>query len=139
MALSLEKYLDPVEPEEAVPEYIYEDVDLGGESWNYRLFWNDRSERYQIDIWPTPEEALAEDETDKGGVTGKKLVPNYPIAWANTGRKPPNGSIMLLDTGDPQAREQCTYEGLGHRWKLCWIADDGVAATEDSIYTITVP
>jgi hypothetical protein len=139
MAYALESYLDPVEPEEQVPEYILEDVDLGGESWNYRLFWNDRSDRWQIDFWPTLTEELAEGVTDKGGVTGKRLVPNYPIGWAHTGRIPPNGFIMLLDTGDSSAAEQCTYEGLGHRWKLCWIADDGVPVVTTNPWTITVP
>ena len=110
MTLALDKYLDPVEPAEQVPSYIYEDVDLGGVSWNYRLFWNDRSERWQIDLWTSDLEKE---------IRGLKLVPNYPIAWANTGRNPVNGFIMLLDTGDPTAADQCTYDGLGWRWKLC--------------------
>jgi len=137
MALSLEKYLDPVEPDEQVPEYIYEDVDLGGESWNYRLYWEDRSARWYIYIWPTADEDLAEGETDRGGVSGKKLVPNFPIAWAHTGRRPPNGVIMLLDTGDPAAVAPCTFDGLGNRWKLCWLADDGVPASTDRPWVIT--
>jgi hypothetical protein len=130
MALTLEKYLDPVEPVEQVPEYTYEDIDLGGVSWNYRLLWNDRSERWQIYVWSS-------DGTKE--INGVKVVPNYPLMWAQTGRRPENGYIYLLDTGDDDGRDQCTYEGLGHRWKLCWLDDDGVAAAEDRPWSITVP
>ncbi len=129
MTLVLDKFLDPVDPRDQVPSYVYEDVDLGGVSWNYRLFWNDRSERWQIDIWTSD---LARE------IYGLKLVPNYAIAWANIGRNPEGGFIMLLDTGDPDAAEQCTYDGLGNRWKLCWITIDE-DAEEDRPWSITVP
>jgi hypothetical protein len=130
MTLQIDKYLDPVEPIEAVPSYLYEDVDLGGVSWNYRLYWNDRAERWHIDVYTS-------DGTK--AIYGKRLVPNYPLFWANTGRNPEGGYLMLLDTGDPNATEQCTYEGLGNQWKFCWLVDDGIAVAEDRPWSITVP
>jgi hypothetical protein len=133
MALELEKYLDPVEPVEQVQEYVYEDIDLGGESWNYRILWNDRAERWSIDVYDS------EEDDDQRRVNGTRLVPNWPINFNHTGRIPTNGFIMLLDAGDPAAAEPCTYEGFGHRWKLCWIADDGVDVEEDRPWSITVP
>jgi hypothetical protein len=129
MALVLEKYLDPVEPDEQVREYIYEDVDLGGVSWNYRLLWNDRSERWQIYVWSS-------DGTKE--INGVKVVPNYLLMQFQTGRRPENGYIMLLDTSDVEARDQCTYEGLGHRWKLCWVTWTE-EEEEDRPWSITVP
>lgn len=129
MSWNLDKYLDPVDPAEAVRSYIYEDIDLGGVSWNYRLLWNDRAERWTIDIWTSD---------DEKAIYGKRLVPNYALFWANTGRRPEGGFIYLLDTGDPDGAEQCTYEGLGNRWKLCWFVDGGADPSTES-YTITVP
>jgi hypothetical protein len=129
MALVLEKYLDPVEPDEQVREYIYEDVDLGGVSWNYRLLWNDRSERWQIYVWSSDGEKE---------INGVKVVPNYLLMQFQTGRRPENGYIMLLDTSDVEARDQCTYDGLGHRWKLCWVTWTE-EAEEDRPWSITVP
>ena len=116
MTLSIDKILDPFEPEVQVPEYIFEDVDLGGESWNYRLFWNDRAERWQIDVYNS-------DGTKR--VNGTRLVPNYFLNWRHTGRIPENGGLMLLDNGDPDGGDPCTYDELGFRWTLAWIVDDG--------------
>lgn len=130
MALKPEKVLDPYLPEEQVPEYEYNEVDLAGVAWNYRLFWNNRSERWQIDLWTSDGEKA---------VYGEKLVPNYPIAWAHTGRNPVGGRVMLWDTGDPDAREQCTYEGLGHRWLLVWAVDDGTDVDTPRPWSITLP
>lgn len=133
MAFELEKYLDPVEPVEQVREYVYEDIDLGGESWNYRLLWNVRAEAWSIDVYDS------EEGDAQRRVNGTRLVPNQPINFNHTGRIPVNGFIMLLDTGDPKAKDRCTYDGLGHRWKLCWIADDGEDIEEDRPWSITVP
>ncbi len=130
MTLQINRYLDPVDPDDQVPEYVYEDVDLGGVSWNYRLRWNDRAERWVLDVYNS-------DGTK--AIYGKRLVPNYPFNWAHTGRKPEGGVMMLLDTGDPDATDACTYEGLGNRWKLCWLVDDGEDATAARPWTITVP
>lgn len=129
MAFVIEKQLDPVEPAEQVPEYEYTDIDLGGESWNYRLFWNDRAERWQIDL-----------ENDDGrAIRGERLVPNYPIGWAHTGRRPSNGYLMLYDTADDDGRTQCTYEGLGNRWQLVWLEDDGTDAANVRPWSISLP
>ncbi len=130
MTLIIDKVLDPFEPVEAVREWIFEDLDLGGVSWTYRLHWNDRAERWSIDVY-----------TDDGekAIYGKRLVPNYPLFWANTGRRPEGGYLMLHDTGDPEAREQCTYEGLGYRWQLVWLVDDGLDADPVRPWTITAP
>ena len=133
MTLELDKYLDPVEPLEQVREYVYEDIDLAGESWNYRLLWNDRAERWSIDVYDS------EEGDAQRRVNGTRLVPNYPINWTHTGRIPTGGFIVLLDTADDTAKDPCTYDGLGHRWKLCWVSDDGVAADDDRPWTITVP
>lgn len=130
MAFIIDKILDPFEPEEQVPEYIFEDIDLGGVSWNYRLVWNDRAERWTMDIYDS-------DGTKR--VNGKRMVPNYPLFWAQTGRRPEGGYLMLLDTGDPTGREQCTYDGLGHRWQLVWLVDDGTDVAPDRPWSITVP
>jgi hypothetical protein len=130
MALIIDKILDPVEPAEAVREWIFEDIDLGGVSWNYRLYWNERAERWNIDVYSSD---------DTKAIRGKRLVPNYPLFWANTGRRPEGGYLMLQDTGDPEAREQCTYDELGFRWQLVWLVDDGLDAAEDRPWTITVP
>jgi hypothetical protein len=130
MTLQIDRYLDPVEPEETVPDYVFEDIDLEGVSWNYRLYWNDRAERWHIDVWTSD---------DSKAIYGKRLVPNYPLFWANTGRRPEGGYLILLDTGDPDATDQCTYEGLGHQWKLCWLVDDGVDTSTPENWTITVP
>lgn len=130
MTLEIDKYLDPVDPDDHVPEYVYEDLDLGGVSWNYRIFWNDRAERWNLDVWTS-------DGTK--AIYGKRLVPNYPLNWAHTGRRPEGGYMMLLDTGDPDGTDQCTYEGLGNRWRLCWLVDDGVDTTAARPWTITVP
>lgn len=130
MTLFIDKVLDPFEPVEAVPEWIFEDVDLGGVSWNYRIYWNDRAERYVIDVY---------DSDGIKAIRGKRLVPNYPLFWAHTGRRPEGGFLMLYDTGDPAAREQCTYEGLGYRWQLVWLVDDGEDTTPARPWSITVP
>lgn len=129
MGLVLDEIIGPDEPGEAVPEWELEDVELNGESWNLRLFWNDRSERWTIDM-------------EKGDETriqrGIKMVPNFPLGWHNTGREPEGVVLMLVDFGG-EGREACTYEGLGHRWKLCSFTDDGEADTTSSPYTFTVP
>lgn len=130
MTLIIDKILDPFEPVEAVREWIFEDVDLAGVSWNYRLIWNDRAERWDIDVY---------DSDGVKAIRGKRLVPNYPLFWANTGRRPEGGYLMLHDTGDPEAREQCTYEGLGYRWQLVWLVDDGLDAAVVRPWSITVP
>jgi hypothetical protein len=130
MTLVIDTILDPLEPLEQVPEYIFEDIDLGGVSWNYRLRWNDRAERWTIDVYSSDGEKA---------IYGKRLVPNYPLFWANTGRRPEGGYLMLYDTGDASAAEQCTYDGLGHRWQLVWLVDDGTDAPADRPWTITVP
>lgn len=130
MTYIIDKYLDPVDPEENVPSYIYEDVDLNEVSWNYRLYWNDRAERWAIDVYTS--------DGDKA-IYGKRMVVNYPLFWANTGRRPEGGYFMLYDTSDPTGSEQCTFEGLGNRWKLCWIVDDGLDAATPPPWTITVP
>ncbi len=130
MALIIDKVLDPVDPDENVPEYLFEDIDLGGESWNYRLRWNDRAERWTIDVYSS-------DGTK--AIYGKRLVPNYLLNWAHTGRRPEGGVMMLLDTGDPEADEACTFDGLGNRWKLVWLVDDGLTPAATRPWTITVP
>lgn len=130
MTQIIDRYLDPIEPEEQVPEYVYEDLDLGGVSWNYRLLWNDRAERWQLDVYTSDGEKR---------INGTRLVPNYALNYAHTGRRPEGGYMVLLDTGDPEAREQCTYDGLGHRWKLCWLVDDGTDVPPVRPWTITVP
>lgn len=130
MAWIIDKYLDPVEPEETVRSYVYEDIDLGGASWNYKVWWNERAERWSIDIWSS-------DGTK--AIYGKRLVPNWPIFGYNTGRNPENGIIVLYDTGDPAATDQCGYEELGHRWKLCWFVDDGTDAAETVPWSISTP
>ncbi len=130
MTLIIDKVLEPFEPVEAIREWIFEDLDLGGVSWTYRLLWNDRAERYTIDVYNS-------DGTK--AIYGKRLVPNYPLFWASTGRKPEGGYLMLYDTGDPQAREQCTYEGLGYRWQLVWLVDDGIDTSAPTPWSITVP
>ena len=130
MTYIIDKVLDPIEPVEQVPEYIFEDVDLAGVSWNYRLHWNDRAERWSLDVY---------DSDGTKEINGKRLVPNYPLNWAHTGRRPEGGYMMLHDTGDPEARDQCTYEGLGHRWQLVWIIEDGLNPDPARPWTITVP
>lgn len=130
MTLIVDRYLDPIEPDEQVGEYVYEDIDLAGVSWNYRLFWNDRAERWQMDVWTTD---LSKE------IRGKRLVPNYPLFWAHTGRRPVGGYLMLVDTSDQSAGDACTYDGLGWRWKLCWLTDDGVTVASTRPWTITVP
>jgi len=128
MAFIVERELEPIEPAEAVREYTYEDVDLGDESWNYRIWWNDRAERWNIDLWTSDGEKA---------IIGKRLVPNYPIGWANTGRKPSGGHLFLLDIGDETGDDACTYEGLGHRWRLSWVTGSPDPSTRP--WTITVP
>lgn len=130
MTLIIDKVLDPIEPAQQVPEWIFEDVDLGGVSWNYRLYWNDRAERWNIDVY---------DSEGVKAVRGKRLVPNYPLFWAQTGRRPEGGFLMLLDSGDPDARDQCTYDELGFRWQLIWLVDDGLDTDPVRPWTITVP
>jgi len=130
MTLEIDKYLDPIEPADVVPLYEYEDVDLSGASWNYRLHWNERAERWHIDIW---------NSDGSKAIYGKRLVPNYPLFWANTGRRPEGGVLMLIDTGDPTGGEQCTYDEIGHRWKLAWVVDDGTESASTDPWTITVP
>jgi hypothetical protein len=128
MTLQIDRYLDPLEPVDLAREYIYNDVDLAGVAWNYRLHWNDRAERWQLDVWTT-------DGTK--AIYGKRLVPNYPLLWAHTGRRPEGGDLVLIDTGDSTGAEQCTFDGLGWRWKLAWIVDDGVAAVSTRPWVIT--
>jgi hypothetical protein len=130
MAYIIDTILDPLEPIEQVREYVFEDIDLGGVSWNYRLHWNDRAERWHIDVYTS-------DGTK--AIHGKRLVPNFPLFFGNTGRRPEGGFLMLYDTGDVHAREQCTYEGLGHRWQLLWMVSDGEDDTPDRPWAITVP
>lgn len=136
MAFVPEIWLDPIQPDEQVQEYVYEDIDLGGESWNYRIFWNDRAERWQLDVYTSE---LGDDGKPVKAVYNTRMVPNYPLNANHTGRIPTGGVMVLLDTGDPVAREQCTYEGLGHRWEFCWLVDDGTDEPTESIYEITVP
>lgn len=130
MGYLIDQYLDPVDPVEAVREYIYEDIDLGGDSWNYRIYWNDRAERWVMDVYSSD---------GNKAVYGKRMVPNYPLFWANTGRRPEGGFIMLYDTGDPKGSEPCSYEGLGNRWKICWLVDDGSEVSSDRPWVITIP
>jgi hypothetical protein len=136
MTAVIDRILDPYLPEEQVQEYIFEDVDLGGESWNYRLFWNDRAERWQLDVWTSE---LGDDGKPTKAVYGTRAVPAYPLNFNHTGRIPPDGAMVLIDTADPSSRDQCTYDGLGHRWQLAWVIDDGVEEPDESIYVITVP
>lgn len=135
MAYVVDRILDPYLPGEQVQEYIFEDVDLGGESWNYRVFWNDRAERWQLDIYTSE---VGDDGKPSKAVYGTRVVPNWPLNANHTGRIPAGGVMVLLDTGDPKARDQCTYEGLGHRWQLAWLIDDGTDEPDESIYVITV-
>lgn len=72
-------------------------------------------------------------------IYGKRMVPNYPLFWGNTGRNPEGGYLMLYDTEDPDGTDQCTYDGLGNRWKICWLVDDGTDAATVRPWTITVP
>ena len=136
MTYQIDSYLDPVEPVEQVPEYVYEDVDLGGVSWNYRLFWNDRAEYWQLDLWTSD---VDEDGDPVSAIYGVRVVQMYPLCWANTGRRPLGGYLILVDEGDATGREPCTYDGLGWRWKLCWAVDDGLDEATVRPWTITVP
>jgi len=136
MTYRVDILLDPIEPDDRTQEYLFEDVDLGGESWNYRLFWNDRSERWQIDVYTSE---LGDDGRPVKAVYGTKLVPAYPINFNHTGNIPTGGLLVLLDTSDPDAREQCTYDGLGYRWLLAWLVDDGTTVPSTRPWVITVP
>ncbi|MGD8501317.1 MAG: hypothetical protein PVJ86_11760 [Phycisphaerales bacterium] len=130
MTYVLDEILSPDEPEEQANEWVLEDVDLEGVAWDLRIYWNDRAERWQLDM----------EEVDGDRVQrGIRMVPDFPLGYYNTGRQPLNVILVLLDFGDDEARDACTYEGLGYRWKLCVLTDDGTEETEDKGYTITVP
>jgi hypothetical protein len=122
--------LQPDEPVEAHPVWEYDDVELGGVAYHLRMRWNERQERWQLDI---------EAADSSRAVRGFKMVPNYPLGWRHTGRIPEGGFLMLVDMGDDEARAQCGYEDLGWRFKLLWIDDADVpAADTDRSWTITV-
>lgn len=128
MALVMDEIIGPDAPTEAVSEWILEDVDLGGVAWNLRLCWNDRAERWQLDM-----EQVDGDRAQYG----IRMVPNWPLGASNIGRQPEGVLLVLFDFGDDDARDQCTYEGLGHRWKLVTFVDDGVPVETERNWRVT--
>ncbi len=130
MGFVLDEVIGPDEPEEQAVEWIVEDVDLAGVAWDLRLYWNDRVERWQIDM-------VEVDGTR--AQYGIRMVPDFPLGWFNVGREPEGVILVLLDFGDDEAREQCTFEGLGYRWKLCTLVDDGEPVDDSRPWTITAP
>ena len=126
----LQDIIGPDEPPEPTPEWELQDVELDGEAWNLRLFWNDRAERWQMDM-------VSADGTR--AIYGTRMVPNWPLGWFNTGRAPRDVTLILMDFADDEARDACTYDGMGWRWKLCTLVDDGTPDTTDRNWTYYDP
>ena len=122
--------LEPYQPESFHPVWEFEAVELNDVAFGYRIHWNARQERYSIDVY-TPDRSR--------GMYGIKMVPNFPLGFKHTGRRPDGGYLMLVDqAGD--GSDPCGYEDLGHRFLLMWVdsADmTAVAASEN--WTITLP
>jgi len=72
-------------------------------------------------------------------ILGLRMVPNWPLGWFYTGRCPTGVVLVLMDFGDDEARDQCTYDGMGHRWKLCTLVDDGEPVVAEHNWTASVP
>ena len=130
MGLVLQDIIGPDAPASQSSEWVIDDVDLGGVAWNLRLFWNDRAERWQIDM---------EEVDGTRRILGLRMVPNWPLGWFYTGRCPTGVVLVLMDFGDDEARDQCTYDGMGHRWKLCTLVDDGEPVVAEHNWTASVP
>ena len=118
--------LPPIEPEEQQPAYDYQ-IALGSLTYRLVFRWRERTGSWYLSVYDSDDSAL---------ILNKRLVIDYPLLWRHTGRKPTGGYLILLDTDN--AKQECGFQDLGHRCKLCWIPDSEWPEAPASDISITV-
>jgi len=88
-------------------------IKLGKEYYKIRIRWNTRSESWFLHLF---------DHTGNPLVTGKRLVPNYPLTEIYSGRFP--GELLVLDTRSDLSDARITYDNLGKRFLLVYLDEE---------------
>ena len=97
---------------EVSPEFSQK-IDLGGIFYHIRIRWNSRSESWFLHLFDADENPI---------VTGKRLVPNYPLTEIHTDRF--SGELIVLDNQNDLTDCTITYENLGKRFLLVFLTEE---------------
>jgi hypothetical protein len=90
-----------------------QDIDLAGKFYHIRIRWNTRSESWFLHLFDQDKVPL---------ITGKRLVPNYPLTEIYSDRFP--GELMVLDTRNDLTDARIGYEDLGSRFLLVYLDEE---------------
>ncbi|MDC7234971.1 MAG: hypothetical protein PQJ58_17185 [Spirochaetales bacterium] len=97
---------------EVSPEFSQK-VNLGGIYYGIRIRWNTRSESWYLHLFDADGNPI---------ITGKRLVPNYPLTEIHTDRF--QGELIVLDTRNDLTDCCITYENLGTRFLLVYLTEE---------------
>lgn len=85
---------------------------LDGKNYRFELLWNEREEAWYLSLF---------DQLDAALMTGKKLVPDFPLLFRLADRRRPPGELTLVDTGGNNALP--TFRDLGRRHVLMYLTN----------------
>jgi hypothetical protein len=99
-------------------------VELAGEKFRLRFYWNTREEFWYMDIL---------DQDDNNLITGIKMVINYSLLdqyVAVIGI--PKGNFILWDL-EKDVSGEVTFDNFGRRYQLIFLSDSEIAAGSFSL------
>jgi hypothetical protein len=88
-------------------------IELGGIFYSIRIRWNTRSESWFLHVF---------DADDNPLITGKRLVPNYPLTDIHSDRF--KGELIVLDKQNDLTDADITYDNLGTRFLLIYLTEE---------------
>jgi hypothetical protein len=88
-------------------------IALEGIGYLLSFTWNNRDNSWVLDIQLPDETPI---------IMGIKMITNYELLGTYAEQNMPEGSMVLYDTSG--AREDCTRDELGNRWKLYYVTSD---------------
>ncbi len=101
----------PLFPE--VSSGFVQKIELGGVFYLIRIRWNSRTESWFLHVFDADGNPL---------VTGKRLVPNYPLMEIHTDKF--SGELMVIDKQNDLTNAVITYENLGRRFLLVYLSKE---------------
>ncbi|OQY32023.1 MAG: hypothetical protein B6241_12415 [Spirochaetaceae bacterium 4572_59] len=101
----------PVFPE--IASGFIQKIELGGIFYSLRIRWNTRSESWFLHVFDADGNPL---------ITGKRLVPNYPLTEIHSDRF--KGELIVLDKQNDLTDAVMTYENLGKRFFLVYLSEE---------------
>lgn len=103
-------YEIPVNASESA--YITQSVNLSGTAFTFRFLWNERDNRWYMDV-----------KTNAGEKTSIRIIPNDRLLGENS-PVTAAGDFMLLSTEINADPEKMEYADFGNKWKLCWVTEE---------------